>query len=320
MKVATFLTGDGRPRLGAVNTERSLVVDLARACEIAGRRPATALSSAMTLIESGEDGLRLAREMEALAPEEAALPLDKVRLIAPLPLPQSIRDCLVFEQHLLNYNAQRARETGQPPVPIPPDWYSRPFYYKGNRFSLVGPDADILWPDYSNYIDFELEIACIIGKRGADIPREHALNHIFGYTIFNDFSARDTQAVEKRIGMGSSKAKDFDTGNAIGPWIVTADEIGDPHALEMEARVNGERWGGGSTSGMYHTFSDMIAFISTSETLHPGELIGSGTVGTGCGIELGRSLKPGDTVELSIEKIGTLRNRVVRRETGRTAA
>ncbi|CAH1649836.1 fumarylacetoacetate hydrolase family protein [Chelatococcus asaccharovorans] len=320
MKIATFLHNDGTPRLGAVDTSRSTITDLALAAEIRAPEAMGYMRDALALIDGGEEALRMARALEAAAPEEALVPLASARLLAPLPVPRSIRDCLVFEQHLINYNAQRAKETGQEPATISPDWYKRPFYYKGNRFSVVGTEADIVWPDYSNNIDFELEIACIIGRKGSDIRPEDALAHIFGFTIFNDFSARDTQAVEKRMGMGSSKAKDFDTGNAIGPWIVTTDEIGDPHRLRMEARINGERWGGGNTSEMYHSFRDMISFISRSETLHPGELIGSGTVGTGCGIELGRSLSPGDTVELEIEKIGILRNRITRRHSGSGSA
>jgi 2-keto-4-pentenoate hydratase/2-oxohepta-3-ene-1,7-dioic acid hydratase in catechol pathway len=112
--------------------------------------------------------------------------------------------------------------------------------------------------------------------------------------------------------MGPMKGKDFDTGNVLGPWIVTLDEIGDPHTLDMEARINGERWGGGNSSQMHHSFNAILAFISRSETLYPGEVIASGTVPTGCGLELGRFLKPNDVVELEIERIGVLRNRIVR--------
>lgn len=317
MKIATFLAPDGTHRIGAVDTARGVLVDLARASLAVDRAAAGFPTDMLALIDAGAEGLGRARALEQVAPDEAVLELASLTLVAPLPVPRSIRDCLVFEKHLLNYNARRAEETGQPPATIAPEWYERPFYYKGNRFSVVGPDADIVWPDYSSHMDFELEIACIIGRRGADIRREDALDHIFGFTIFNDFSARDTQAVEKRIGMGSSKAKDFDTGNALGPWIVTTDEIGDPQNLAMEARINGERWGGGNTSEMHHSFADMVSFISTSETLHPGELIGSGTVGTGCGIELGRALNAGDIVELEIEKIGVLRNRITRPQAGR---
>ena len=112
--------------------------------------------------------------------------------------------------------------------------------------------------------------------------------------------------------MGPMKGKDFDTGNVLGPWIVTSDEIGDPHSLNMEARVNGVRWGGGNSRDMHHKFGDILAFISKSETLHPGEVIASGTVPTGCGLELNRFLAPNDVVDLEISGIGVLRNRIVR--------
>jgi 2-keto-4-pentenoate hydratase/2-oxohepta-3-ene-1,7-dioic acid hydratase in catechol pathway len=166
-------------------------------------------------------------------------------------------------------------------------------------------------------MDFELELACVIGRKGVDISRDQALSHIFGFTIFNDFSARDVQMVERPLGMGPMKGKDFDTGNVLGPWIVTTDEIGDPQSLEMSVRVNGERWGGGNSRDMHHSFADILAFVSQSETLHPGEVIASGTVPTGCGLELNRFLAPGDVVELEVANIGVLRNRIVR--PGRTA-
>jgi 2-keto-4-pentenoate hydratase/2-oxohepta-3-ene-1,7-dioic acid hydratase in catechol pathway len=218
----------------------------------------------------------------------------------------------VFEQHLVNAMAQWEKMTGRKPVPIPDLWYQRPTWYKGNRFSFVGHEADVVWPPYSELMDFELELACVIGRKGRDITPAAALDHVFGFTIFNDFSARDVQTQERPLNMGPMKGKDFDTGNVLGPWIVTRDELGDPHGLDMEARINGERWGGGNSSQMHHTFNAIIAFISRSETLHPGEVIASGTVPTGCGLELGRFLAPGDVVELAIEKIGILRNRIIR--------
>jgi 2-keto-4-pentenoate hydratase/2-oxohepta-3-ene-1,7-dioic acid hydratase in catechol pathway len=138
------------------------------------------------------------------------------------------------------------------------------------------------------------------------------MEHILGFTIFNDFSARDAQYIEMAGQLGPAKGKDFDTGNALGPWIVTTDEIGDPCNLKMDARINGERWGGGSSGEMHHRWPAILAHISASETLYAGEVIGSGTVGTGCGLELGRQLKHGDVVELEIERIGVLRNRVLK--------
>ena len=160
-------------------------------------------------------------------------------------------------------------------------------------------------------MDFELELACVIGRRGKDIAKGAAPAHIFGYTVFNDFSARDAQGIEMEGRLGPAKGKDFDGANVLGPCIVTADEIGDPYALRMQARVNGETWCDASSSTMHWKFDDLVAHISQGETLHPGEIIGSGTVGGGCGLEHARFLSSGDLVELEIEKIGTLRNRVL---------
>jgi 2-keto-4-pentenoate hydratase/2-oxohepta-3-ene-1,7-dioic acid hydratase in catechol pathway len=222
-----------------------------------------------------------------------------------------MRDCLTFELHLRNAIAQTAKKTGVE-RPFPEVWFKQPIYYKANRFSFVGHEADVVWPKYSNHMDYELELACIIGKTGKDIVPDKAMEHIFGFAIFNDFSARDAQAAEMAAQLGPAKGKDFDNGNAMGPWIVTLDEIGDPHSLRMDARVNGERWGGGNSGQMHHKWPAILAHISASETIYAGEVIGSGTVGTGCGYELGRQLQHGDVVELEIEKIGILRNKVLR--------
>jgi 2-keto-4-pentenoate hydratase/2-oxohepta-3-ene-1,7-dioic acid hydratase in catechol pathway len=305
LKVATYRRADGVPAAGLVDTARGEILDLARA--------GTRFASVLQLIQAGDEGLAESRELAARWPSVAARPLAGIQLLAPLPVPESIRDCLVFEQHLQNAMKAWEKLAKRPVTAIPPVWYERPTWYKGNRFSVVGHEADVQWPPYSEMMDFELELACVIGKKGRDIAAAKGLEHIFGFTIFNDFSARDTQMVERPLGMGPMKGKDFDTGNVFGPWIVTTDEIGDPQDLDMEVRVNGERWGGGNSRGMQHSFAKILAFISGSETLHPGEVIASGTVGTGCGLELTRFLKPNDVVELEIEKIGVLRNRIVRK-------
>lgn len=306
MKLATFVRADGAPAVGAVDTGRGKILDLARA------NPEPALASMLALIEGGDAALASARAAVQAWPSNAEVPLQGTRLLSPLPVPQSIRDCLVFEQHLANAMKTWETITGRPAAPIPPLWYQRPSWYKGNRFSVVGHEHEVSWPPYSEMMDFELELACVIGKKGRDLTRENALDHVFGYTIFNDFSARDVQMQERPLSMGPMKGKDFDTGNVLGPWIVTPDEIRDPHALDMQVRVNGERWGGGNSAAMHHKFNDILAFISRSETLYPGEVVASGTVPTGCGLELNRFLKPNDVVELEIERIGILRNRIVR--------
>jgi 2-keto-4-pentenoate hydratase/2-oxohepta-3-ene-1,7-dioic acid hydratase in catechol pathway len=151
-----------------------------------------------------------------------------------------------------------------------------------------------------------------VARVGQDIPRGQARKYIAAYTIFNDFSARDIQLREMQGRLEPAKGKDFDTGNAMGPYLVTLNEVPDPYNLTMIARVNGEEWSRGSSADMHYKFEDIISYISQDETLYPGEFIGSGTVGNGCGLELDRWLSPGDVVELEVERLGVLRNRVVR--------
>jgi 2-keto-4-pentenoate hydratase/2-oxohepta-3-ene-1,7-dioic acid hydratase in catechol pathway len=312
MKLATFDSGSG-PRLGAVIDGDRSIVDLSDAHARRNGEAAPALASMLALIDAGPAGRALADAVVADPPGEDAVALSAVRLLAPLPEPRQIRDFLCFEEHLRNAFDQAAKRTGRQ-FDIPPVWYEQPIYYKANRFSVVGADADIVWPHYAELLDYELELACVIGTGGVDITRADALTHVFGWTIFNDVSARDAQLKEMAGQLGPAKGKDFDTGNVLGPWIVTADELGDPQALTMVARVNGEEWSRGSSATMHHTFADVIAFVSQSETLHPGEVLGSGTVGTGCGLEQGRYLSPGDVVELEIENIGVLRNRITKKD------
>jgi 2-keto-4-pentenoate hydratase/2-oxohepta-3-ene-1,7-dioic acid hydratase in catechol pathway len=311
MKLATFVSDSG-PRIGAVDTAKGAILDLAEAARISDKA-GPAFADMLALIDAGPAGLVTAKRLAGEWPKAASRALAGTRLLAPLPEPRQMRDCLTFELHLRNAIARSEERTGIK-RPFPEIWFKQPIYYKANRFSVVGHEADVIWPAYSGWMDFELELGCIIGKTGKDIAKERAMEHIFGFTIFNDFSARDAQALEMPASLGPAKGKDFDTGNVLGPWIVTTDEIGDPHALAMEARVNGERWGGGDSCDMHHKWPAILAHISASETLHAGEVIGSGTVGTGCGLELGRQLRHADVVELEIERIGVLRNRVLARE------
>ena len=309
MRLATF-ESDSAAKLGAVTDGDSTIIDL-QAAQLSRGAASPVLESMLALIEAGDPGLELVRELIETAPADCRHPLPEVRLLAPLPRPAQIRDFLCFEEHLKNSFAQAEKLTGQPRE-IPGIWYEQPIYYKANRLSVIGPEDDVVWPGYSVVMDYELELACIIGKEARDIDAADAPDHIFGFTIFNDASARDAQMAEMAGQLGPTKGKDFDTGNVLGPWIVTADEIGDPQSLTMVARVNGEEWSRGSSEAMHHSFGDMIAFVSRSETLYPGEVLGSGTVGTGCGLELGRFLESGDVVELEIERIGVLRNRFVK--------
>jgi 2-keto-4-pentenoate hydratase/2-oxohepta-3-ene-1,7-dioic acid hydratase in catechol pathway len=264
-------------------------------------------------LASGTLGRRAAKE----AIEEAARAADafgartsyslqEIRLLAPIARPRVLRDFLTFEGHM----RQAFKALGRTEA-ISPLWYEVPAYYKGDPDTVVGPDADVPIPQYCAKFDFELELAIVIGRRGKDIEIAEADRYIAGYTIWNDFSARDQQMREGPLGMGPSKAKDFDAGNAIGPYLVTADEI-DPANLAMTADVNGERWTTSSSAGRQFSFAQLVAHVSQAETIHPGEVWGSGTVTGGSGLELGRWLQPGDVVELTIDGIGTLRNRIVR--------
>ena len=310
MKLATFSRGSGTA-IGVVDTARDQILDLAEASKLVAGTPSPDFDNMLTLIYAAGPGLEHARKLAAAWPAAATVPLGSVRLLAPVPEPRQMRDCLTFELHLRNAIARFEERSGVK-RPFPEVWFKQPIYYKANRFSCVGHDHDVPWPSYSDWMDFELELAAVVGKTGKDIASEKAMDHIFGFTVFNDFSARDAQYVEMAGQLGPAKGKDFDNGNALGPWIVTTDEIGDPYSLKMEARINGERWGGGNSGDMHHKWPAILAHISASETLYAGEVIGSGTVGTGCGLELGRQLKHGDVVELEIEKIGVLRNRVLK--------
>ena len=262
----------------------------------------------VTLVEGGPEALDRARAR--LTEGAPVIALAEAEMRCPI-RPVQYRDCLVFEEHLANCLAAFEKNTGVKGQ-IAPVWYDQPIYYKGNRMSFIGSGQDVRWPSYAEHLDVELELAIVIGKKGTSISRADAPGYIFGYTILNDVSARDAQMKEMPGQLGPCKGKDFDTGNILGPWIVTADEIPHPAALSMDLSINGERWGGGNSRQMQHDFARIIEHISMSETLYPGEVIGSGTVGTGCGLETGRRLADGDRFELTIEGIGTLANRIVK--------
>ncbi len=273
-------------------------------------------STMLELLEGGPSAMAAAREAFAYAtaggaslqgPEGEAVVYarNSVRLLAPLPNPTSLRDFIAFEDHI----AATSKRRGQP---IPPEWYKAPVYYKGNHRTIMGPDEDLAWPLETTKLDYELELACVIGRQGRNISEREAPDYIAGYTVMNDFSARDVQFQEMACRLGPAKGKDFAT--AIGPCLVTPDEIPDLNALTMVARVNGQAWSKGRFGSIHWSFAQMIAHVSRGETLYPGDLFGSGTVGGGCGLELDRYLSPGDVVELEIEPIGVLRTRVIKND------
>ena len=306
------------PRLVVVQPEHARVIDLASAeyqrllgtgaSAEAARRLASALypQSMSAAIAAGPTFLTaVAHTTGAIESGSAVLPIGQVQWLAPID-PPVMRDCLAFEQHLRNTLPTLAAAMNVAPR-IPDVYYEKPIYYKGNPLTLIGHEQEVSWPDYCKRMDYELELGFVIGRPGQDLTPEQAKAHLFGVTIFNDFSARDIQAIEMQGLLGPAKGKDFAT--ALGPWITTVDEL-DVHNLTMVARVNGEEWSRGSSSTIMWRVEEIIAYISKAEGVVAGELIGSGTVGRGCGIELGKLLKAGDVIELEVEGIGILRNKM----------
>ncbi len=310
MKLVSFFTQDGAEHIGSVVDDGGSVVDFT-----AGDA-SPVFRSMLDLIDAGSAGLERAREAERRGAVRHGI--EQVRLRAPLPEPRQMRDFLSFEKHLRQARANRhlLGIAGMPSDPakveLPEVWYRQPIYYKCNRFSVVGTGTDVVWPRYSSVMDYELEFGCVIAKDGKNVSRAEAKPYIFGWCIFNDFSARDAQMAEMAGSLGPCKGKDFDTGNVLGPWLVTADEIADPYDLTMVARVNGEEWSRGSSRDMRFRFEDFIEHVSTDERIRAGEFFGSGTVGSGCGLELGKFLNDGDVVELEVSGLGVLKNKVVR--------
>jgi 2-keto-4-pentenoate hydratase/2-oxohepta-3-ene-1,7-dioic acid hydratase in catechol pathway len=319
MKLCTFEVAAAlgrRARLGAVTTDGIVDLNFAAAAYLARRHESACYRLADALLPGNMRAFldsfslalpmarRVLRSLAAGGPEGETLlyAADAVRLLAPLPDPASIRDFYAFEEHVKRGFEKRGE-------PMPREWYEIPVYYQTGHHHVVGTDTDVPWPSFTEKFDYELELAAVIGKKGRNIPAARAGGYIAGYTVMNDFSARDIQRREMKVRLGPAKGKHWCT--ALGPWLVTRDEIGEPYNLTMVARVNGEEWSRGTAGSIFWKFEQMIEFLSRDDTIFPGDVIGSGTVGTGCGLELDRWVKRGDVMELEIEKIGTLRNRVV---------
>lgn len=314
-------------RIGALHG--SEVVDLSAAYRLELLRKGLTNSAAIRLssallpndmvafIENGEAGMDAAQsaltkaiqngDTEGPNGERIIAPLEEIQILSPINNPPMLRDFMAFETHLKNIYPKLGRE-------IPNEWYEIPAYYKGNPSSISGHLDEIEMPSYATHMDFEFELAVIIGKGGKNIEKENALDHIFGVTIYNDFSAREIQSKEIAIGLGPAKAKDFTKGHTLGPWIVTMDEVEDLYNLSMKATVNDEVWTDDNSSSIYWKFEDLIAHASWEEFIQPGEVFGSGTIGWGSGHERGTYLYPGDTVTLEVEGIGSLTNTIVGRE------
>ena len=242
------------------------------------------------------------------------VPLEKItRWLPPVPDPRSFRDFYAFEQHVKTCRTKRGQD-------MIPEWYEIPVFYFSNAGSLKGHQEPVKRPASTQTLDFELEIGCVIGKQVQDVSGDAAEDAIFGYLVLNDLSARDLQRQEMKCMLGPAKGKDFAT--AIGPWVVTKDELADKRVgpgrydLTMLARKNGKELSRGNFKDVTHDFTKMIERASRDVTLFAGDLIGSGTVGTGCILELGPEttggwLEPGDTVELEIDRLGTLTTPIV---------
>lgn len=296
MKLARYLSGvDGGERVGLVTDE--VVVPVA---EVAGR-------------EGQEVLLAVAMARPTVPPAVGRPePVDQVRLLAPVPEPPSIRDFYAFEAHVATARRSRGLE-------MEPDWYELPVFYFTNPAAVLGPDDEVRAPATSQELDFELEVAAVIGIDCADVAPGAWLEVVAGFTVMDDWSARDLQRREMALGLGPAKGKDFAT--SLGPVLVTPEEILDEEGVPraaMVARVDGEIWSRGELADLHHPWGDLIAHASRDTRLRPGDVIGSGTVGSGCILELGLVhgrdrypyLAPGTVVELEVEGIGILRNRI----------
>jgi 2-keto-4-pentenoate hydratase/2-oxohepta-3-ene-1,7-dioic acid hydratase in catechol pathway len=305
MKFVTFDRKDGRERAGML-LDSDHVVDLQEASD--GKLP----DNLVDFLDKSVENLEKSEGLLSISSEQKGVyPLNELQLKAPIPIPRSFRDFYAFEQHVKTARENRGLE-------MIPEWYEMPVFYFSNHLAIKGPGEEIGKPPECNWLDYELEIACVLGKKGRNIRATEADEYIFGYCILNDWSARDLQRKEMKVGLGPAKGKDFAT--SIGPWIVTKDELqplksGKGYELPMMARVNGVLLSEGNMKDLYYSFAEMIERASAGVTLYPGEIIGSGTVGTGCILELGpdvhRWLMPGDVVEFEVQKLGVLKNTIV---------
>jgi fumarylacetoacetate (FAA) hydrolase len=298
MKLVTFRTSEGKTSAGIVRGEQVVALDYP------------------TLLELLRDPEGMPKARQALENTSLeGMPLANARLLAPIPEPPTLRDFYAFEQHVATARAKRG-------LGMIPEWYEIPTFYFSNTSEIYGPDEPVPYPVGSNELDIELEIACVIGREGKDIPVEEAENYIAGYTIMNDWSARDFQRKDMKLNLGPGKGKDFAT--SLGPWLVTPDELAsrrsgsgasERYDMTMLARVNGKEISRGNFNQIYYSFPQMIAYASRNARLRVGDVIGSGTVGTGCLLELGTEVHPwfqrGEVIELEIDGIGVLRNRIV---------
>ena len=317
MKFVTYLS-HGSGRLGLFIGPD--ILDVERASTLAG---APLPSDIISFLRLGDWAMTAAKkiEIEALAKpksfEDARVSAQSAKLLAPIPRPTSMRDGYAFRQHVEAARRNRG-------VEMIPEFDLFPVFYFSNHQAVIGPGPMEVMPEHLNRLDYELEAAIVIGKEGRNIKASEADSYIAGYMVMNDWSARALQMEEMKLSLGPAKGKDFAT--AIGPWLVTKEELeakripspnGDRYDLAMTASLNGKELSRGNLKDMSWTFAQIIERASYGVTLYPGDVIGSGTVGTGCLLELNGSkitdnlwVKPGDTVTCAIEGLGELTNSV----------
>jgi fumarylacetoacetate (FAA) hydrolase len=328
MKLATFRTGDRATHAGLVSNNRIYELPYPTVLELL--RDPDGLERARRLLDNhgNEDVIVSVPPIPTplAAPAFSEMPmiirdhakehtLNEVVLLSPIPEPPSVRDFYAFEQHVKSARAKRG-------LGMIPEWYEIPTFYFTNNSEIYGHDEPVPYPVGSNELDIELEIACVIGREGKDIPVEEAADYIAGYTIMNDWSARDFQRKDMKLNLGPGKGKDFAT--SLGPWLVTPDELAtrrtgsgasERYDMLMLARVDGQEISRGNFNQIYYSFPQMIAWASRNARLRVGDVIGSGTVGTGCLLEIGTEVHPwfqrSEVIELEIDGIGVLRNRIV---------
>jgi 2-keto-4-pentenoate hydratase/2-oxohepta-3-ene-1,7-dioic acid hydratase in catechol pathway len=298
----TTTTADGHARLGAVRDreEGTRVLDVAA---WARSRDAETPPDLVDLVEASPATQERVTDLVRSAPEDGVgwIRVDEISYLPPIRTPNSLRDFLAFQDHVEGGAARRGRR-------VPEAWNRIPVYYKGNRRSIIGPDDEVLWPTYTDQLDYECEVAAVVGRGGRDVPVEEAGAYVFGYTIMNDWSARDIQKDEMSCWLGPAKAKDFAT--TLGPWVVTPDEWSPEADHVMTVTVDGEEWSRGSTAGRRWTFDEMLAWVSRDEDVWPTDVLGSGTFGGGCGLDVDRWIAPGQLVTLTVEGLGVVSNTV----------
>lgn len=295
MKLLTFSIDNSNITSIATLLDNNSVLDLNISSE------GKILPDMLSFISGGEEELNLAKKIIKNPNPKAIYPLKEIKLKAPILYPPSLKDFFAFEDHA-KAGAKRRNEE------LPKEWYEIPVYYKGNHRAIFGTDDEIPWPYYTRKLDFECEIACVVGKRGKNIKIENANEYIFGYMIFNDFSARDIQKKEMILRLGPAKSKDF--ANSFGPYLVTKDEVNPQTDFKMTVKVNNEVWSEGHFKDQYWGFDQMISHVSQEETIYPGDILGSGTFYKGCGLDLDKWIKPQDIIELHVNKLGMLKNKI----------